>query len=89
LVDLTSLPDKTHEEITRHLQHAKNELLSQGHAAGYALVVWNMDGTIGTSFWAARGSIGRSLTPAVVHDALLKRITVLEALEETEDAGEL
>jgi hypothetical protein len=48
-----------------------------------------MDGTIGTSFWAARGSIGRSLTPAVVHDALLKRITVLEALEETEDAGEL
>lgn len=53
--------------------------------AGYALVVWHMNGTFSTAHWAARGPIGRSMVPAIVHDALQQRISAIVAIDTLED----
>jgi hypothetical protein len=87
LIDLSNLPDLKHEEVVRHANHALATIMKDGHCAGYAMVCWDMNGAIGTSMWAARGSIGRGMIPAVVHDALLKRIAAVEAMEEINGEG--
>lgn len=57
--------------------------------AGYALVVWHMDGTTSCAHWAARGPIGRDMIPGLAHDVLLKRISVLGAKEDLEDENRI
>jgi hypothetical protein len=89
LYDLTALPDKKHEEIVKHANKGLAACMADGKAAGYALVTWHMDGTVGVSYWAARGPIGRSLMSAVVHDALLKRVTETATVEDLEDEGRI
>jgi hypothetical protein len=87
LLDLSTLPDLKHEEIVRHANKGLALIMKDGHCAGYAIVAWDMNGAIGTSMWAARGPIGRGLIPAVTHDALLKRIAAVEAMEEIDSEG--
>jgi hypothetical protein len=89
LIDLSSIKDWKHEEIVTHANKGLAACMADGKAAGYALVTWHMDGTVGVSYWAARGMIGRSLLPAVVHDALLKRITETATVEDLEDEGRI
>ena len=89
LLDLSTLQDKKHEELVRHASKGLAELTKDGSAAGYALVVWNMDGSLGTSMWAARGPIGRGMIPMLTHDSLLKRIAAVEARENIEDEGKV
>jgi hypothetical protein len=89
LLDLSKLRDWKHEEIVRHASKGLAELTKDGSSAGYALVVWNMDGTIGTSMWAARGPIGRGMIPMFTHDSLLKRVAAVEARENIEDEGKV
>jgi hypothetical protein len=87
LIDLSKLKDWKHEEIVRHANKGLAVCTKDVGVAGYALVVWNLDGTLGTSMWAARGPIGRGMIPALAHDALLKRIAAVEAVEDLEDTG--
>lgn len=88
LLDLSTLPDTKHEEICKHMQEGV-ALAVEGKLAGYALVAWHMDGTITSAAWAARGMIGRSIAPALVHDVLLKRSAVQDTKEELEDEGRI
>jgi hypothetical protein len=89
LLDLSKLRDWKHEEIVKHANKGLAACMADGKAAGYALVTWHMDGTVGVSYWAARGPIGRSLMSAVVHDALLKRVTETATVEDLEDEGRI
>jgi hypothetical protein len=63
--------------------------MADGKAAGYAIVTWHMDGTMGVSYWAARGMIGRTMMPSLVHDALLKRVTETSTTEILEEEGRI
>lgn len=89
LIDLSALPDKKQEEIYRDLTKNVAVIMAEPGVAGYALVVWHMDGTVSSSHWAARGMIGRSMIPALAHDILLKRIAVLDAKADLEDEGKI
>lgn len=89
LIDLTTLPDFKHQEIVKHANKGLAACMADGKAAGYALVTWHMDGTMGVSYWAARGPIGRSMMAAIVHDALLKRVTETATVEDLEDEGRI
>jgi hypothetical protein len=85
LVDLSNLPDRKQEEIYRDLVKNTATIMDGVAAAGYALVVWHMDGTVSTAHWAARGPVGRSMIPSLAHDALLIRVATLVTEECLED----
>lgn len=87
-VNLSTLPDPKHDAICEHMREGV-ALAIGAKLAGYALVAWHMDGTITSAAWAARGVVGRSIAPALVHDVLLKRGAVQDTKEELEDEGRI
>jgi hypothetical protein len=49
--------------------------------AGFAIVVWDQNGEMRTSYNAARGPIGPALVPTLVSDALNRHVAVKLAEE--------
>jgi hypothetical protein len=49
--------------------------------AGFAIVVWDQNGDMRTSYNAARGPIGPALVPTLVSDALNRHVAVKLAEE--------
>jgi hypothetical protein len=56
--------------------------------AGFALVVWDQNGEIRTSYNTARGPIGPALVPTLVSDALNRHVAVKLAEERLADNGD-
>jgi hypothetical protein len=55
--------------------------------AGFAIVVWDQNGDMRTSYSTARGPIGPALVPTLVSDALNRHVAVNLAEERLADSG--
>ena len=55
LIDLSKIKDWKNEEIVRHANKGLAVCMADGKVAGYALVVWNLDGTLGRGCRGFRG----------------------------------
>jgi hypothetical protein len=60
------------------------EVLIEGEIVGFAILVWDRDGKIGTGLRIDGGIIGRTMAPMLCHDALLKHVTMQLTIEELE-----
>jgi hypothetical protein len=54
---------------------------------GFALVVWDREGDLRSSYNATRGPIGPALLPTLVADALNRHVAVMLASAKTEEEG--
>lgn len=63
-------------EIREKAKEDLEGLLEGGQLAGFAMLVWDRDGSLGTSVRCFYGPIGRTMVAAFAHDAILKHVTI-------------
>ena len=89
LKDLSKLPDQMHDRISNELRGDVDRILKDKGVAGYAVVVWFIDGSHNQGSWAARGPIGKYMMPTLVHDFLARRMAEVSVEEDLEADGRL
>jgi hypothetical protein len=92
-ISLKAVSDETRQSYGRSM---RQELFGRCRAAadqmgdgisGFAIVVWDQNGEMRTSYNAARGPIGPALVPTLVSDALNRHVAVKLAEERLTDNG--
>jgi hypothetical protein len=73
------------QSLFRRCRAAVNQL--GDNISGFALVVWDSQGDLRTSYDATRGPIGPALVPTLVSDALNRHVAVKLAEERLVDSG--
>jgi hypothetical protein len=90
-VDLHTIADKRREEEARTIRadlfRACRAAVDQleGDLAGFALVAWDREGHLRSSYNAAQGPIRAPLVPTLAADALNRHVAVMLAAQRADD----